>query len=130
MDTELTFDDSGFYASRDVDRQLIKELVQLRQFKADRQRTEGSNKLLVAQLSDMEVRLTQMQALLEAKEIELNKLRTRLRRSRVCDTDSVPTEMTSASNRKPDWEVFDDFQFLKENPHLRKSPATSSLGSC
>ena len=58
MDSRLSFEDP-----RDaLDRRLIQELVELRQCRVEKEQLLVSHRALVSTLSDMEVRMTELEA--------------------------------------------------------------------
>ena len=105
MDIDLTFEDSISQINNKSDRKLIKELVELRQYKSERDRLISNNKSLVSQLSDMEVKLTEQEVTLNAKDIEIAHLRSRLKKLQSNDPGLILFDVSSPSRRS---EVFSD----------------------
>ena len=76
------FENSTAYRSKEAELDLIKELVELRQFKAEHQRIGHNNQLLIGKLSDMEVTITELTVELKAKTIEIASLKKKLEKQR------------------------------------------------
>ena len=79
MSLNNSFEQALNSPSDSIDRDLIRELVTLRQFKAEREALILTNNQLIVQLSELEVNSADLKFQLEAKDLENTKLRTRIR---------------------------------------------------
>ncbi|CAG9320245.1 unnamed protein product [Blepharisma stoltei] len=129
MESDLSFDESSFGFSQGVDHDLIKELVELRQMRGDRESLLRTNHYYASQLSGLEVRISELKALNDAKDLEISKLKTKLRKfsSRGSETERESTR-GSFSLHKQDFEArfgFDEEQ--SQNEILRIESARLKL---
>lgn len=91
METQFSLEDS--------DRTIIKELVQLRQFKVDYKRVVERNEFLVSKLSELDVELTEMNVLLESKEIENAQLKKKIQKLSKFDFTGEMNELNALRER-------------------------------
>jgi hypothetical protein len=61
-----------------VSRSLLKELVELRALRADKELLQKTNQFYVTQLSQLEVKISELKAIAQAREAEIHSLRDRL----------------------------------------------------
>lgn len=72
-------DESSLHISHNLDNDLIRELVELREMRNDRENLLRANHYYASKLTSMELKISEYKALNETKDLEINKLKSRMR---------------------------------------------------
>ena len=94
-----------------VNRSLLKELVELRQMRSERESILRTNQYYIAQVSQMEIKISELKANLQAKESEINYLK-----QNITETEEK-FALTPFTNRNQEEQIL---LLEAENEHLRK----------